>query len=371
MTRKIIHVDMDSFYASIEERDRPEIQGCPIAVGGSPDSRGVIATANYEARRYGVRSAISSARAVQLCPHLILIRADFDKYKTESQKIRGIFSEYTELIEPLSLDEAFLDVTDCTQCYSSATMIASEIRGRIHKDTGLTASAGVAPNKFLAKIASDWNKPDGQKVIPPEDVDQFVRILPIEKIFGVGKVTAAKMKDLNLHTCGDLAKWSIEELLKHFGKWGGELFYLCRGIDERPVSPHREPKSLSVEYTYDEDLPDLESCIDRLPTLYTELLQRLEVDSQLRNKIRGLFVKVKFNDFQTTTLARTRYTSPSLDTYRELLVQAYARGERPVRLLGLGVRLISELDLEGLAVQLELFPESLIHEWKNWLASGT
>ncbi|RYZ65306.1 MAG: DNA polymerase IV, partial [Proteobacteria bacterium] len=247
--RKIIHVDMDAFYASVELRDRPEFIGKPISVGGSPDGRGVVATANYEARKFGVKSAMPMATAIRLCPHLVCIRPDFAKYKRESRKVREIFERFTSKIEPLSLDEAYLDVTGLDLFDGSATRIANEIRRLIKEETGLTASAGVAPNKFLAKIASDINKPDGIKVIRPHEIDDFMRTLPIEKIWGVGKVTAKKMHSLGFFTCGDLQRKSIAELTAFFGSWGAKLYDYSRGIDNRSVKESRERKSLSVEET--------------------------------------------------------------------------------------------------------------------------
>ena len=220
--RKIIHVDMDCFYAQVELRDRPELRGKPVAVGGCPDNRGVISTADYVARKYGVRSAMSAAYAMKICPHLTIIHQGFQKYKLESEKIREVFCRYTNLIEPLSLDEAFLDVTESTECEGSATFLARKIRSEIFAETGLTASAGIASNKFLAKIASDWKKPNGQFTVHPNDIDKFMVDLKVEKIFGVGKVTAKKMNSLGIYTCYDLQGLSHSDLIRNFGKWGGE-----------------------------------------------------------------------------------------------------------------------------------------------------
>lgn len=343
--RKIIHIDMDCFFAAIEMRDNPALRDVPMAVGGRPDARGVIATANYPARKFGVRSAMASAYALRLCPHLIIVRTDIRKYAEVSQTIHEIFAEFSNLIEPLSLDEAFLDVTDNQDFHGSATLIANEIRRRIFQETGLTASAGVAPNKFLAKVASDINKPDGIKVIPPHEIDAFMHTLPVARIPGVGPVTQERMKTLGIHTCLDLQKRSLEELTRHFGNSAPRLFDLCRGIDHRPVRPEREPKSISTETTYPEDLPTLGDCIQALPPLLTSLKRRLARKQQkYETPIRGIFVKIKFNDFQQTTLERTGLTDLSLHNFASLLEAAFERGQRPVRLLGLGVRLDPEPD---------------------------
>ncbi|MCV6604244.1 MAG: DNA polymerase IV [Porticoccaceae bacterium] len=351
--RKIIHVDCDCFYASVEIRDDPSLRELPIAIGGESDRRGVIATCNYPAREYGVRSAMASAHARRLCPSLILIPPRMDKYREAAEKIRKIFFTYTELVEPLSLDEAFLDVSDCQQCRGSATLIAKEIRQRIADEVGVTASAGVAPNKFLAKVASDWHKPNGQKVITPECVTEFVQQLPVNKIFGVGKVTAAKLERMGIVTCADLQKHPLTELVERFGIFGQRLHQLSHGEDSRPVKPHRRRKSLSVEHTYGRDLPNMDSCLARLPELLMELRGRLRrVDNSYL--ITKQFVKIKFCDFTTTTLERSSDKTLSLESYQGLLQEAFPRGNRPVRLLGLGVRFV-DLKSDQNFVQLELF----------------
>ncbi len=247
--RKIIHIDMDCFYAAIEMRDFPELANKPIAVGGDAKRRGVIATCNYAARQFGIRSAMPTAHALKLCRELILRPVRMDVYQKESQYIRSLLTEYTDLIEPLSLDEAYLDVTESTQCQGSATWIAEEIRARIYQARQLTASAGIAPNKSLAKIASDWHKPNGQMVIRPEDVSAFVLDLPVRKLFGVGPKMEEKLRALNIKTCADLQRYSIEYLLQKFGTMGQRLYELARGIDNRPVNPERIRKSISVEET--------------------------------------------------------------------------------------------------------------------------
>lgn len=332
--RKIIHIDMDCFYAAIEMRDDPSLADKPIAVGGSPDRRGVLCTCNYEARKYGIRSAMSSAIALKKCPQLIIIHPNMSKYKSASESLHQIFHEYTDIIEPLSLDEAFLDVSNCDQHQGSATLIAQAIRNKIYQVEKITASAGVAPNKFLAKIASDWNKPNGQTVITPDQVERFVKQLPIEKIFGVGKVTAKKMHAYNIRTCLDLQRYSEAELSDFFGSFGQSLYHLCRGIDNRDVQTNRVRKSVSVEHTYDRDLPDLSACEQKLPALLEELNQRLK--NHCDRIIHKQFVKIKFHNFSTTTIECIS-KEPDLSIYQRLLIQGHARQGSPVRLLGLGV----------------------------------
>jgi len=334
--RKIIHCDCDCFYASIEMRDNPALRGKPIAVGGSPERRGVVATCNYEAREFGIHSAMASATARRLCPDLIIIRTDMDKYRLASSQIHEIFQRYTDLIEPLSLDEAFLDVSDCDEFRGSATRIAEAIRNEVREVVGITISAGIAPNKFLAKIASDWNKPDGQFAVLPNDVDDFVAKLAVKKLHGVGKVTAAKMHRLNLRTCNDLQNFGADALTEHFGSFGERLFELSRGIDNRPVSTDRIRKSVSVENTFDTDLPDLDSSLEAMLGLLPKLELRLKrLDNHYA--IKKQFVKLKFHDFVTTTVEMlSEDTNP--ENYRTLCEQGFARGERAVRLIGVGVR---------------------------------
>lgn len=339
--RKIIHVDMDCFYAAVEMRDRPDLRGKPIAVGGSPDGRGVVATASYEARKFGVRSAMASATAKRLCPHLIFVRCDFSKYRTESRRVREIFERFSSVIEPLSLDEAYLDVTGSEHFGGSATRIAEAIREAIRTETGLTASAGVAPNKFLAKIASELNKPDGLTVIRPTQIDAFMKTLPIDRIWGVGKVTAAKMRGKGIMTCGDLQKYSLNELTSMFGSWGVSLFDYARGKDERPVKVSRERKSMSVEETYSNDLATLADCLAKLPELYDDWNERA-VRAGIADRIRGLQVKVKFHDFQSTTHESVFTGYPKAADFAPLLRAAWDRRSEPVRLLGIGVKLAAE-----------------------------
>lgn len=299
--RKIIHIDMDCFYAAIEMRDFPELADKPVAVGGDANRRGVIATCNYAARKFGVHSAMPTTHALKLCRHLILQPVRMDVYRKESQYIRAIFAEYTDLIEPLSLDEAYLDVTSSTQCQGSATWIAQEIRARIFQTRQLTASAGIAPNKSLAKIASDWHKPNGQMVIKPEDIDAFVLPLPVRKLFGVGPKMEARLNDLNIKTCADLQQYSADYLSNKFGSSGQRLYELARGIDNRPVNPARIRKSISVEETYQSDLPSSQACLDALPELIARLETRIQRAGKIPN-IHTLFIKLKFCDFQQTTV---------------------------------------------------------------------
>ena len=354
--RKIIHCDCDCFYASIEMRDNPALRGKPIAVGGSPERRGVVATCNYEAREFGIHSAMASATARRLCPDLIIIRTDMDKYRLASSQIHEIFQRYTDLIEPLSLDEAFLDVSDCDEFRGSATRIAEAIRNEVREVVGITISAGIAPNKFLAKIASDWNKPDGQFAVLPNDVDDFVAKLAVKKLHGVGKVTAAKMLRLNLRTCKDLENFGADALTEHFGSFGERLFELSRGIDNRPVSTDRIRKSVSVENTFDTDLPDLDSSLEAMLGLLPKLELRLKrLDNHY--SIKKQFVKLKFHDFVTTTVEMlSEDTNP--ENYHTLCEQGFARGERAVRLIGVGVRVEPlENSAEGVSGdQLSLLP---------------
>ncbi|MDN0081215.1 DNA polymerase IV [Crenobacter sp. SG2305] len=334
--RKIIHIDCDCFYAAIEMRDDPSLAGIPLAVGGRPDARGVIATCNYIARRYGVHSAMASATAIKRCPTLKIIPPDMARYRAASQQIMEIYRDYTELIEPLSLDEAYLDVTASPHHKGSATRIAEEIRARIRAEVGITASAGVAPNKFLAKVASDWNKPDGLCVIRPQDVAAFVATLPVAKIHGVGRVTAERLAALGINSCADLAAWPLDKLAEQFGRFGERLYQMARGIDHRPVETERPRKSLSVEETFVHDLPDLAACHAELPALLTQLAERWQRAGS--PPFKQLTVKIKFADFTQTTAEHLGHRLDA-EGYATLLDVAWARGARPVRLLGVGVRM--------------------------------
>ncbi|TQV84899.1 DNA polymerase IV [Aliikangiella coralliicola] len=334
--RKIIHVDMDCFYAAIEQRDDPSLANLPVAVGGRPHSRGVIATCNYEARRFGVHSAMPSAQAARLCPDLVFVKPSMSKYKDESQKIRKIFHQYTELVEPLSLDEAYLDTTDSPHCHGSATWIAQAICQEIFDKTNLTASAGVATCKFLAKIASDWNKPAGLKVILPEEEMDFIETLPVKKLHGVGKVMSAKLEAMDILTCGELRKVELKLLINKFGKTGKYLFDLCRGIDPRKVKPHSSRKSVSVETTFEENISRWDDCENQLLKLVSSLSRRLERVGNAE-QIRKVYVKIKTDKFRLHT---AESISQGLDVKLLLALFKRLRDQYPdpIRLLGIGIR---------------------------------
>ena len=353
-TRKIIHCDCDCFYAAVEMRDDPSLVNLPIAIGGKSDRRGVVATCNYKARHFGVHSAMPTGQALKLCPDLVVIPGTMAKYREAALQIRQIFYRYTDKVEPLSLDEAYLDVTDCSECQGSATLIAQQIRAQIATEVGVTASAGVAPNKFLAKVASDLNKPDGQFVITPEEVDDFVQKLEVKRIFGVGKVTNEKLRRMGIITCGDLQQRDLIELVDKFGVFGKRLHDLSYGRDERQVNSNSRRKSLSVEHTYSDDLPDQMACLAKLPDLLLELRSRLRrVDSDYL--VTKQFIKMKFNDFTATTVERQMVSGLPIESFEALCQQAWIRGNRPVRLMGIGVRFIDTSE-QGKAMQLELFP---------------
>jgi DNA polymerase-4 len=339
--RKIIHIDADSFYASVEIRENPALRHHPVAVGGS-SGRGVIATANYEARKFGVRSALPTARAKQLCPHLLIIKPRFDLYRRVSHQFREIFADYTETIEPLSLDEAYLDVSHSPHFGGSATLIAEDIRRRVREELNLTVSAGVAPNKFLAKVASDWNKPDGLLTIPPDRVEAFVRELPVSRINGVGKVTTEKLRRMGVVTCGDLQQVPLEVLARRFGKYGPRLAELARGVDNREVKTTRIRKSISVERTYPADIDSAEEMQDSLDSVLEELASRFGRIEQQYFPVKR-FVKIKFRDFTQTTLEALipDHGEPwlSRQEFRRLMLGARSRRPLPVRLLGAGLRL--------------------------------
>ena len=333
-------------------RDDVNLRNRPLAVGGSSDRRGVIATCNYDAREYGVRSAMATAHALKLCPDLLVIPPNMEKYQEASRLMRDIFYDYTDQIEPLSLDEAFLDVSESDMCQGSATLIAEEIRQRIHEKLQITVSAGVANCKFLAKIASDVNKPNGICVVTPEQTENFVLKLPVNKIFGVGKVTHAKLLRMGIETCAELRKFNIFELTEHFGSFGKQLYELSRGIDKREVSPKQKRKSLSVENTYPEDLQSEKACLRKIPELFVSLKSRLNRMNRAHRTTKS-FVKVKFNDFSTTTVEKIG-TTAEIQVYENLLREALGRKNLAVRLLGIGVRFIDEREDDKI-IQLELF----------------
>jgi len=341
--RKIIHVDMDAFYASVEQLDNPELRGKPIAVGGG-SKRGVVSAASYEARKFGVRSAMSGILAQKLCPDLIFIKPHFDRYKEVSKTIRKIFHEYTDLVEPLSLDEAYLDVSDNKKGNPSATLIAKEIRDKIKEKTGLNASAGISINKFIAKVASDINKPNGQKTIPPEDVIDFLEVLDVKKFFGVGKVTKDKMYRLGIYTGKDLKEKTKDYLIEHFGKSGGYYFEVVRGFHSSAVKPSRLQKSLAAERTFNENIASEIYMLERLEDIASEVEKRL---SQSNIAGKTITLKIKYSDFTLQTRSKTvpLFISSKeliMDTVKDLLFQE--RMKDSVRLLGIS---ISNLNNEG------------------------
>ena len=345
-SRKIIHVDMDAFYASVEQRDDPTLKDKPVAVGGG--HRGVVAAASYEARKFGVRSAMPSVTAKRRCPELVFVKPRFDVYKAVSNQIRAIFADYTELIEPLSLDEAYLDVSEDRRGLGTARAIAEEIRARIKAETHLTASAGVSYCKFIAKLASDQNKPDGICVIPPHKGAAFVATLPVKRFHGVGPVTAAKMERLGIHTGADLAAWSLQELEAHFGSSGSWYWRIARGIDERPVRPDRPYKSVSAERTFDSDLTDPADLRRELERVAGLAWTRIE-----RSGVRGRTVtlKIKYADFAMITRSKS-FAAPiatlsAFEAAGQALLSATFPLPRGIRLLGLGVHSIVDPELDG------------------------
>lgn len=343
---------MDAFYASVEQHDNPELRGKPVCVGGG--KYGVVAAASYEARKYGIRSAMPGKMALDKCPHLIVVTPRFHRYKEISQQIRGIFYDYTNLVEPLSLDEAYLDVTVNKKNISSANAIAREIRRRIFEETGLTASAGISVNKFLAKIASDYNKPNGQKTIHPTQIEEFMEVLPIEKFYGIGKVTANKMHELHIFSGRDLKAKSHEELAQLFGKSGSYYYNAVRGIHESPVKPHRIAKSVGVEETYWENLSDDDEVHRQLSEISKQLQERMEKKEQLG---KTLTLKIKYKDFSVFTRSTTRdywFTDAGdfLSTAKQLWeLRPY---NKPVRLLGLSMSNLRGAEQRQISVQLKI-----------------
>ncbi|MDO8826975.1 DNA polymerase IV [Methylophaga sp.] len=335
--RKIIHVDMDAFFASVEQRDFPELKGKPLIVGGQPDSRGVVAACSYEARKFGIHSAMSSARAYRLCPQAIFVRPRFEAYREASDKIREIFWRYASEVEPLSLDEAYLDVTYTEAFNGSATLIAKAIKNEILAETQLTASAGVSYNKFLAKIASDMDKPNGLYLIRPEQGQDFVSKLPIGKFHGIGPATEAKMKNLGIHTGNDLRQKTLTELNERFGKSGQYYYNIARAIDERPVRSQRIRKSLGKETTFAEDILSIPELTNILLGLAEQVIESL---SKRNMQGRTVTVKVKYADFQQVTRAQTLEHSIGFADLQEWIPKLLARteaGDKPVRLVGLSL----------------------------------
>lgn len=341
--RKIIHVDMDMFFAAVEIRENPALKGLPIAVGGSASRRGVISTCSYEARAFGVRSAMATAHALKLCPQLILCRHSSAKYREAAEIVHGIFHRYTPLVESLGMDEAYLDVTDADLPYGSATLLAQRIRADILAETKLSASAGIATNKLLAKLASEKNKPNGQFTVDPRNVARFMTPLPLSKIHGIGKVTAARLKEDNLLTCGDILPFSRFELVHRYGSLGDWLFDACRGVDDREVCTEWERKSLSTETTFAQDLHDMEEIRTQLALLVDDLREQLKEHTD--RKVKGFTVKIKWHDFKQTTIERSG-APISEDMAWELFLIRWAQEGRALRLLGVGVRFEDE-DLDS------------------------
>jgi DNA polymerase-4 len=350
--RKIIHIDMDAFYASVEQMDHPELRGKPIAVGGS-ENRGVVAAASYEARKFGVRSAISGVLAKKNCPELIFVSPRFDRYKEISKKIHAIFHDYTDLVEPLSLDEAYLDVTQNKKGNPSATLLAKEIRTRILNEVGLTASAGISVNKFVAKIASDYNKPNGQKTVNPDELLSFLEELPIRKFYGVGKVTTEKMYQLGIFTGLELKSKSLEFLSTHFGKSGAFYYHVVRGIHNSEVKPDRITKSVAAEHTFDTNLSSEIFMLEQLEKIATSLERRLK-----KQNIAGKTVtlKIKYSDFSQQTRSKTvpyfiAGKGLILENVKELLYQE--RMKDSVRLLGISLSNLNTEQKKTVVVQLQ------------------
>jgi DNA polymerase-4 len=354
IARRILHVDMDAFYASVEQRDDPSLRGRPVAVGGQPNLRGVVAAASYEARAFGVHSAMPMSRAVRLCPSLVIVSPDFSRYKTASSTVFAIFREVTPLVEPMSLDEAYLDVTENAWNEPIATNVARRLKERIRQDTSLTASAGVAPNKFLAKIASGWRKPDGLTVISPERVEPFLQKLPVDALWGVGPVTARKLRARGIERLVDVRAVEIADLRAAVGSLADWLRPLAHGIDDRPVVPHRDAKSSGSENTYPEDLTDLTRIRHEIAEMAGSAATWLERRTLLA---RTVTIKVRYSDF--TTLTRSHTAPPTRDRASVAaravqLLEKTEAGRRPVRLLGVSVHNLCD-DARG-AVPLDRLP---------------
>jgi DNA polymerase-4 len=324
---------MDAFFAAVVMRDRPELRNVPMAVGGS-SNRGVLSTSNYEARKFGVRSAMPTKMALKLCPHLVVAKASMSKIKEASRQVFEIFHEYTDLVEGMSLDEAYLDVTDCQLFHNSATLIAQDIRRRIFEKTQLTASAGIANNKLIAKMASDFRKPNGQFTVAPPSVDEFIKTIPIEKLWGIGKVTAAHLHGMGIKTCLDMQGYSRNELIYHFGKFGNNMYDYCRGVDERQIDMNSERKSYGSEETFNQDISNYEEMRAHIVRMSEELKNDLaKYDDRI---VKNLHVKIKYHDFKQTTIERK--LPVTTENFLELLEERWSQDPRPVRLLGVGVK---------------------------------
>jgi len=354
--RRILHIDMDAFYASVEQRDDPTLAGKPVAVGGRPESRGVVAAASYEARKFGVRSAIPMSRAVRLCPELVIVRPNFEKYAAVSREVFAIFREVTPLVEPLSLDEAYLDVTENAWNLTLGVDVARKIKARIRDETRLTASAGVAPNKFLAKIASGWKKPDGLTIIAPERIERFLQDLPVDALWGVGPKTGARLRAVGIRMLVDVRKAELELLQSVVGSWAEGLQRLSFGEDPRPVEPHRERKSIGCEETYARDLDDMQQIVREVEALAQHAAGILERKEMLA---RTVVLKLRYSNFETITRSETR--EPSTRNAGEICARATAllekteAGRRPVRLLGVSLHGLS-LQTDSAAEEPARFP---------------
>jgi DNA polymerase-4 len=350
--KKIIHIDMDYFFAQVEERDNPKLINKPVAVGGSYSGRGVLCTSNYVARKFGVKSAMPSFTALKLCPDIIFIKPDFTKYSQVSDEIFRIFYEYTDKVEGISLDEAYLDVTNSEHCFNSATLMAKEIREKIFRRLGLTASAGVSYNKMLAKICSEYNKPNGLFVIPPGMADPFLADQPVSKISGVGKVTNERLKSLGVSTFEDLKRFSKLDLLNLFGQFGSSLYEFARGIDLREVESYSERKSLSVENTFESNLLNVTDINLNLSDTYFEMIERLK--SFNHESIKSYFVKIKYADFSKTTIESQLKGELELDDFIGLCMKRLGEISKPIRLLGTGVRFYNDSEDDQLNLPLAL-----------------
>jgi len=352
MMKKFIHIDMDAFFASVEQRDSPALKGKPIIVGGKPENRGVVSAASYEARKYGIRSAMAVKRALQLYPNLIIIQPSFKKYKTVSKQLISIYREYTDLVEPLSLDECYLDVTENKKEISTATEIAVELKKRVKKELNLTASVGVAPNKLLAKIASEVNKPDGLFIIKPHQIDDFMKNLDVKNLWGVGKATYNTLKKMNIKTCGELQKLSIVELVDNFGVFGETLYDFARGIDNREIDLNQEIKSIGSEITFSTDTDDMSFIKKNLYEQLEIVIKRLLLH---KIKTKTVTVKIKYADFKRITRSKTigYFTDNINEIFKVLsiLLKKSEIGRKKVRLIGVSV---SNFDLHTNKDQLEL-----------------
>ncbi len=337
-SRKIIHVDMDSFFASIEIRDKPSLRNKPVAVAGKANERGVLTTCNYIARKFGLHSAMPTKRAVQLCKNLVIVPVDIEKYKKESSEIFKVFKCYSKKIEPVSIDEAYIDVTDSYYCSGNPEIMASQIRSCIKKDFGITASAGISTNKLISKICSDWKKPDNQFSVCDNQISSFIKDVSLKKIPGIGKVNFEKCKNLNMSICKDMYSYTSDDLTELFGSYGKILYNLIRGIDNRELETNRVRKSISVEDTFIRDIESIELCKMNLAELYKKLISRCENLEVPIGQIKDIFIKIKFNNFETIT-RQVKCNSLNLNKYIELFDMNINELTRPIRLLGLGFTL--------------------------------